>query len=268
MFFHEEGFCMLDALNIAKVSTGVVILGLAGKYGFTDKTGRMTTAAVYSGIHLSYLTWWFLEQYLFPPFWDKRFTAQADPVGAAIVTFVFGIVYSLPAYNAFTKPKPLSPFVTITSIIMFCLGCLINTMADVQMHARKMAGAKGMLITNGIFRLAQNPNWFGDYLRYAAFGWSSGAHWSSFIPLMLGIITNYGATQDPAAKGGFRERYGAAVYDEWIANVPNKILPEVSTPILLVMVTVWMIWTCSYTAGYMTRTTSASTSTEPKLKSV
>lgn len=244
--FHEPPTA-LDSINVAKVLTGVAILYWGGKYGYTPRS------TMYTGIHISYLCWWFLEQALFPPFAD-RFSDPVDTAGWVGSLLILGLLYAFPAFNAFrnTNKHPHTA-VSVVSIVMFTLGCLINAMADVQMHATKMTvlvmtGEKGRyLVTQGIYRLCQNPNWLGDYMRYGSFCLLSGEA-SSFIVLALVMLINFGSLQDPTAKGGMLERYGKA-YEIWIQQVPNKVLPNLDSNTLIIMGGVALIWTASFAFG-------------------
>ena len=151
---------VLDAINVAKVLTGVVIVALIATKGLGQRQ------AVYVGLHGSYLMWWLLEQWLFPPF-SNRFSQPADPVIWGFVLLLVGLAYAWPAWCAWRNTAPVQPALVAISIMVFALGSLTNVMADVQMHATKAALAPTKtLVTTGIYRLARNPNYFADWLRY------------------------------------------------------------------------------------------------------
>lgn len=236
--FHEPTTA-LDAINVAKVLTGIVIFYLGGTYGFTPRS------TMYTGIHVSYLSWWLLEQTLFPPF-NSRFQEPVDGATWVVLLLMAGLFYSLPAYNAF-RNRHAVPYtvVSIVSIILFSLGCLINTMADVQMHTTK--GLRKGLVTEGIFRLAQNPNYLGDYMRYGSFCLLSG-HASSFLVLAIVVSINYLSTQDPSQKGGMLDRYGMA-YTEWVEQVPNKIMLNLDSNTCMIITGILALWATSFALG-------------------
>jgi len=203
-----------SSINTAKVLTGVIIFFLGGKYGYSMRS------TIYTGLHVSYLCWWMLEQTLFPPLSNRFGDAVSGPVEWVQVLAVVGVFYAFPAWNTFRNKKGTPhTLVSIISIMMFSLGCLINTMADVQMHTTK--GLRKGLVTEGIFRLCQNPNWLGDYMRYGSFSLISGNK-SSFILVALIVLINFGSLQDPKAKGGMADRYGKA-YEQWVDKVPSKL---------------------------------------------
>jgi hypothetical protein len=141
--------------------------------------------------------------------------------------------------------------------MMFIVGSLINVTADVHMHAIKEAMApQKVLITTGLHRLSQNPNWFGDYLRYGSICLISGKV-SSSIVLALVMMINYSSTMDPSQKGGMREKYGAS-YDEWVSRVPNSVVPSLSQDyaVEMVMCGVVATWAVSYIIGFASRATT------------
>jgi protein-S-isoprenylcysteine O-methyltransferase Ste14 len=241
--FFQDPPTALDAINVSKsVLTGAIILFLGGKYGWTPRS------TIYAGLHLSYLAWWMLEQALFPPF-QNRFQVEIRSVDWIFILLIVGVCFALPAFNTFCRPPSPTPstFVSLASIMMFTLGCLINTMADVQMHTTKTI-QKG-LVTDGVFRLCQSPNYFGDYLRYASFALISG-RLSSFLVLACVIGSNLFTMKDPTLKGGMMDRYGEA-YTSWIEQVPNKIIPQLPTGTLIIISTVTTIWALSYGLGLL-----------------
>ena len=175
-----------------------------------------------------------------------------------LVPLLVGALYTLPAYNVFCRKDrvtEISAPLTMLCIMMFTVGSLINVTADVHMHAIKEAMApQKVLITTGLHRLSQNPNWFGDYLRYGSFCLISGKV-SSFIVLALVMMINYSSTMDPSQKGGMGEKYGAA-YDEWVNSVPNSVVPSFSQSyaVEMIMCGVVATWALSYIIGFSSRT--------------
>ena len=248
LVFHETP-TTLDALNVAKVLSGVIILFAAGRYGWTPR------ATIYASLHLSYIAWFLLEQYLYPSFWT-RFPKEATLSDDWIpVPLLIGAFYTLPAYNVFCRKDrvtEISAPMTMLCVMMFTLGSLINATADVHMHAIKEASApQKALVTTGLHRLSQNPNWFGDYMRYGSICLTSGKV-SSFAVLALVMAINYLSMIDPSQKGGMREKYGAA-YDEWVDQVPNVVVPSFgqNTEIMCGLVATWSV---SYIIGYASKT--------------
>lgn len=244
VLFHEPPTA-IDVINVAKVISGVMILFAGGKYGWTPRS------TIYASLHMSYLAWFMLEQYFLPSFWN-RFSTEAKGQDWMFLTLFIGVFYTLPAYNVFCRKDrvtQISPLMTVVCVMMFTIGSLINTSSDVFMHAMKEATApKKVLITTGLHRLCQNPNWFGDYLRYSSFCLSSGKA-SSFLVLAFVMFMNYSTTTDADLKGGMRERYGPA-YDEWVENVPNVIVPSFGNNHMMeVICGVIAVWCTSYGLG-------------------
>ena len=108
---------------------------------------------VYAGLHLGYLTWWALHQWLAPDWWQaiferKRIPKPALPAVAQIVG-LFGVLYTLPAVLAFRNPQPISPVIAILAIIMHVAGASINVAGDFYKTAQKQAGTKK--VTSNIY---------------------------------------------------------------------------------------------------------------------
>lgn len=113
-----------------------------------------------------------------------------------------------------------------------------------------MQTTKGMrkgLVTEGIFRLAQNPNYLGDYMRYGSFCLLSG-HVSSLLVLASVVSVNYSSTLDPSQKGGMLDRYGMA-YAEWVKRVPNGIMLNLDPNTCIIISGVLVIWAASFVLG-------------------
>jgi protein-S-isoprenylcysteine O-methyltransferase Ste14 len=252
-YFYHQKPNVLDVLNTAKVITGTMVLFSAGRFGLTPR------ATIYVSLHASYLVWWFIEQYFFPPFWN-RFSAEVHSLEECLsILCIVGLLYSFPAYNVICRSdrkQDISPSMTIVCVMMFTMGSLINTMSDVHMHATKEAMApQKVLITNGLYRLCQNPNYFGDYLRYTSFCLSSGKA-SSFVVLGVVFLLNFVSTLDAAQKGGMREKYGVA-YDEWTKEVPNFVVPSLNESYVVeIALVISAVWIASYLLGLSSRSKS------------
>ncbi|CAM9580547.1 unnamed protein product, partial [Heterosigma akashiwo] len=181
----------LDCLNVCKIVTGCCILALAA-----TKNACTMRHAIYIGLHGSYLIWWLSEQWLFEPFSNRLQTEFTDPLQWAMTVFIIGVLYAWPAWNTFQNTKEIGNMTAIISILSFVLGSFINLMADVQLHAFKAALAPAkVLVTSGIFRLARNPNYFGDWLRYLGICLCSGRASSFILPAVI-IIMNVSSLWD------------------------------------------------------------------------
>jgi protein-S-isoprenylcysteine O-methyltransferase Ste14 len=168
----------LFAINIAKILTVILLVAFTFTYGIHD-----IRQVIYLCLHISYCSWWLLEQLFFP----QRRQMFSEKVG--IVGFIFsllfvGVLYALPGYLAFTNPVPISMLATGIALPLFIFGTLINTAADVQKLTAKQYGAT--LVRDNIWRLSRNINYFGDLLRYLSFSIVAGSIWAYLVP---GIIS-------------------------------------------------------------------------------
>jgi protein-S-isoprenylcysteine O-methyltransferase Ste14 len=169
----------LTAINIAKGLTIVVLVAFAIIFGVKDMR-----QAIYLCLHIGYCIWWLLEQWLFPP----RQKIFSEPVGfiTSILIFAFvGVFYALPGYFAFTNPNPLSIKEVVIALPLYIFGTLINTAADVQKLTAKELGQQ--LVSDNIWRLSRNINYFGDLMRYTSFSVIAGSIWAYILPLIIAI---------------------------------------------------------------------------------
>lgn len=89
---------------------------------------------VYAGLHLGYLTWWALHQWLAPGWWKALFGGQRLPQPVLPVVCqtigIFGILYAAPAVVAFRNPSPISPVTAVLAIVLHIAGASINVAGE------------------------------------------------------------------------------------------------------------------------------------------
>ncbi|MBF2096768.1 MAG: DUF1295 domain-containing protein [Gloeomargaritaceae cyanobacterium C42_A2020_066] len=165
----------LTAINIAKVITIGCLVALAGIYGITD-----LRQVLYLSLHLSYCTWWLLEQALFPQRRQQIFTNPVGPAAFVSILLFVGVFYALPGYLAFTNPVPIPALAVGIAVPSYIFGSLINTAADVQKMTAKGLGVG--LVSDGIWRSVRHVNYLGDLLRYTSFSVVAGSPWAFLLP--------------------------------------------------------------------------------------
>ncbi len=170
----------LTAINTGKILTIACLIGFAIAFGVQD-----LRQVIYLCLHISYCSWWLLEQWLYP----ARKQLFNEP--ASILEFTFslvfvGLLYALPGYLAFTNSVPLSFTATGVALPLYIFGSLINTAADVQKMTAKLEGAK--LVSDGIWRFSRNINYFGDLMRYLSFSVVAGSIWAYIVPSAIALL--------------------------------------------------------------------------------
>lgn len=164
----------LTAINVAKILTIVLLVAFSFIYSIHD-----TRQVIYLCLHISYCSWWLLEQWLFPQR-RQMFSEEVGIIGFIFSLFFVGVLYALPGYLAFTNSAPLSITATFIALPLFIFGTLINTAADVQKLTAKQYNAG--LVRDNIWRLSRNINYFGDLLRYLSFSVVAGSVWAYIVP--------------------------------------------------------------------------------------
>ncbi|KAJ1628986.1 hypothetical protein T492DRAFT_1014015 [Pavlovales sp. CCMP2436] len=247
----------LDIINVAKVLTGMCLVACAAFKGMGLRQ------AVYMGMHMSYITWWMLEQWLYPPFGERFGTVPGVDTDSAVIDWIsimstIGVGYAWAGYLCFSNDKPVAALTVAISIACFGLGSAINLMSDLQMQATKLAlatvaqkqGARAarILVTDGIFRLSRNPAYFGDWLRYFSFCLISGRP-ASFLLLAYVVVFNLGYIL-PIAKSGMAERYGSA-FESWVKATPSQFVPWPTMQFAGTVAAVACVWLFTYRAACM-----------------
>jgi protein-S-isoprenylcysteine O-methyltransferase Ste14 len=171
----------LTSINIAKAITILCLLTLALIYGIRDQR-----QAIYLGLHISYCSWWLIEQWLFPQRRQQIFTDKIGPITCLVVLLFVGVFYSLPGYFAFINPSPISSATVLVALPLYIFGSLINTAADVQKMTAKSMG--GGLVKDGIWRSVRHVNYLGDLMRYTSFSVVSGSLWAFLLPGVILLL--------------------------------------------------------------------------------
>lgn len=170
----------LTAINTAKVLTIVCLIGCAVVFGVRD-----FRQVLYLCLHISYCTWWLLEQWFYPPR-RQLFNEPIGLIGFISALLFVGIFYAMPGYFAFTNPTPIALTTVAIALPMYIFGSLINASADVQKMTAKQFEAG--LVKDNIWRFSRNINYFGDILRYLSFSAIAGSIWAYLVPASIAIL--------------------------------------------------------------------------------
>lgn len=164
---NSSNFTQLKAINLAKILTIFLLIGFAIFYGINDMR-----QVIYLCLHISYCSWWLIEQWFYPKRQQVMFSDPVGAVGIILSLLIIGFLYSLPGYLAFTNPESISYLTVGLALPLFFFGSLINPVADIQKSTAKEYGAG--LVKDNIWRFSRNINYFGDLLRYLSFAVVAG----------------------------------------------------------------------------------------------
>ena len=171
----------LTAINIAKMITIAIVIGLIALVGITDQR-----QILYACMHISYCAWWLLEQRIYPERRTFLFQEKVGPIGLTSAILIIGVFYSLPAFLAFFNSNPLTIAATASAVPLFYFGSLINTSADVQKMTAKTMGRS--LVNDGIWSQIRHVNYSGDLMRYLSFAVIAGSAWAFLVPLAIAAL--------------------------------------------------------------------------------
>eukprot|EP01026_Neomeris_dumetosa_P011360 TRINITY_DN14088_c0_g1_i15.p1 TRINITY_DN14088_c0_g1~~TRINITY_DN14088_c0_g1_i15.p1 ORF type:complete len:214 (+),score=6.42 TRINITY_DN14088_c0_g1_i15:68-709(+) len=178
--------------------TGLKVINISKLVSITTLTLLVLTNGIqtnrqllYVCCHMTYLTWWFIMQYLAPS-WTKIMFQDQIPNYQVIQAVIYvGVFYMLPAFGAFFSENILTNFEVFVCIWVYTIGTSINTAVDFYKLGAKI-GNKGqsLLLTQDPFRLSRFLHYFGDWLRYGTFAYL-GYYWWGYIVLVCVIALNY-----------------------------------------------------------------------------
>ena len=147
--------------------TGLVMLLLIGFYSQWENP----TAWVYLALHGTYGLLWVLKSRLFP---DKQWEQPATLLSGIGIWGALTLYWSggwIVNANAVQAPG----WWLALCIVFFAVGIFYHFAADMQKHIA-LSLQPGRLIVSGLFATSRNPNYFGELLIYAGFGFLA-MHW-------------------------------------------------------------------------------------------
>ncbi|OLP18867.1 steroid 5-alpha reductase [Leptolyngbya sp. 'hensonii'] len=197
-----SGVTQLTAINTAKILTSVILITCGFYFGVQD-----LRQVLYLCLHLSYCSWWLLEQWLYPLRRQQIFTEPAGSGEFMVLLLMVGLFYALPGFLAFTNPEPLSLITVAIALPLYIFGNLFNACADTQKLTAKQYGAG--LVQDGIWRFSRNVNYFGDLLRYVSFSIVAGSPWAYLVPVTILLLYLQRIAQKEKAMAEKYEDYAA-----------------------------------------------------------
>ncbi len=158
--------------------TFLVILGLMAYFDRWDNP----TAWVYLALHGTYGLLWAMKTHLFP---DANWTRKTS-LWFGLISWAALSLYWLPAVLITWRDVRAPLWLLALAVSLNIFGVFFVFTADMQ----KFTALKlrpGELITDGMFGLSRNINYFGEFLIYFAFALLAMT-WLAFVPLLLFVI--------------------------------------------------------------------------------
>jgi steroid 5-alpha reductase family enzyme len=166
-------------IDTNKGITFIAILAMMAMY----HQWQNPTAWVYLALHGTYGLLWVLKSNIFPDAsWERQTT-----LWFGIVSWFSLVLYWFPAWWIMWKGVNAPPWLLALAISLNIFGTFFVFSGDMQKYtALKLA--PGKLISDGLFHLSRNINYFGELLVYCAFA-ILPMSWYAFLPLTAFIVT-------------------------------------------------------------------------------
>lgn len=163
-------------IDPVKGLTFLVILGLMTIYD----QWQNTTAWIYLALHGTYGFLWALKSYFFG---DRQWEEPASP-GFALVIVLGLALYWIAPWLLTWQGVEAPPWYLAFCISLYTVGVFFHFASDMQKHTSLKL--RPGLITDGLWSLSRNPNYFGELLIYLGFGLLA-MHWLPLVVLALFI---------------------------------------------------------------------------------
>jgi protein-S-isoprenylcysteine O-methyltransferase Ste14 len=158
--------------------TFLVLLGLIAYYRQWDNP----TAMIYLALHGTYGLLWVMKSRIFP---DKRWDEKV-PLWFGLAAWFGLALYWFPGWLIVSRPVSSPAWLLALCISIYTLGVFFHFTSDMQKHVSLETRPK-TLITDRLFRLSRNINYFGELLLYAAMA-GLAMSWLAFIPLAAFVL--------------------------------------------------------------------------------
>lgn len=155
LIFRQKHF-----IDSHKAVTGLFILALMAIFGRWDSP----TAWVYLALHGTYGLLWNVKSRVFP---DKSWEWETGPWFALVAWGGLSVYWAAPVIIT-AGDVQVPPWLLGLSIALYGAGVFLHFAADMQKHVSLKLRPEH-LITEGLWSLCRNPNYFGELLIYLGF---------------------------------------------------------------------------------------------------
>ena len=137
---------------------------------------------IYLALHGSYGLMWVMKSRLFP---DKQWE-QRPPLWLGLLAWFALAFYWLPGWLIFSRSLQAPAWLLTVCVSIYILGVFFHFASDMQKYT-SLELQPEMLITNKLFSLSHNINYFGEFLIYGAMA-ALAMSWIAFLPLAAVVI--------------------------------------------------------------------------------
>jgi len=170
-----------QVINLHKLIVGPLVLALM----FWAKEFSLA-AWLYLSLHGLYGVMWCIKDVYFG---DASWRRPCSLTSMFAGSVMLGAYYVAPLMlltplgdevpGRITLPGELSPAVAALAVACFVVGAFFHFVSDCHKNLALQRNPGG-LITNGLFSLSRNPNYFGEISIYASFNLIAG-HWAAWV---------------------------------------------------------------------------------------
>lgn len=159
---------------------GITFLVVLGMMAFYDQWHN-TTAWVYLALHGTYGVLWMLKSRFFP---DRQWEEPSSFRFSLVI--VGGLVaYWIAPWLLTSRAVEAPPWYLGACTVLYTFGVFFHFASDMQKHTTLKL--QPGLITDGLWSLSRNPNYFGELLIYLGFGLLA-MHYVPMVVLGLYVI--------------------------------------------------------------------------------
>jgi steroid 5-alpha reductase family enzyme len=158
--------------------TFLVMLGMIFYY----RQWNNPTAMIYLALHGTYGLMWVMKSRIFP---DKQWE-QRPALWFGFFSWFALALYWIPGWLIFSRSLQAPAWLLAICVSLYTFGVFFHFASDMQKYT-SLELKPGILITDKLFGLARNVNYFGELLIYSAMA-TLAMTWIAYLPLLAFIL--------------------------------------------------------------------------------
>lgn len=172
---------MLKQKHFIDSQKGVTVVAVIALMAIYD-AWHNTAAWLYLALHGGYGILWVLKSRYFG---DKNWERRASLPYGLLIWIALSLYWIGPWIIVATDVTPPNGWLALC-VALFIFGVFFHFTADMQKHMH-LNCRPGTLLTDGLWSLSRNPNYFGELLIYLGFTLLA-MHWAPLLVLALFIL--------------------------------------------------------------------------------